>query len=113
MTVNNKFISDSLKHGDLSNWAAKLFLNLDLGDVVSYPQRSDLQNVLMEQLNQTQSSLSKTNHPNITLVHDKLIILIKLTQQGTSPRNTSTQEWICSEHFLCIFQMKKIIWSGK
>ena len=87
----NRIFLDPIKHGNLPNWAAELFINLELGDVGNYPQRADLQNVLTEQLYQVKESLSQTNHLNITLVHNKLMILTKMTKEVTCPKNTSTQ----------------------
>ena len=82
---------DPLKHGSLPIWAAKLFIDLDLGDIATYPQRADLQNALTKQLEQIKTNLEQEQHKNVVFVRGKLWILAKMANIIICPRNSSTQ----------------------
>ena len=62
-----------------------------LSDISLCPERSEMENLIIEQLQQVTSSLSDSTNQNAFLVHRKIFVLSRMLRDVANPKHTSTQ----------------------
>ena len=62
-----------------------------LSDISLCPERSEMENLMIEQLHQVASLVAESTNQNAFLVHRKIFVLSRMLREIANPKQTSTQ----------------------